>query len=188
MENQTRFDLNAAVENWRNELAAQPNLASDDRRELETHLRDAIAGFQQRGLNDEESFWLARKRVGQPPQLGNEFSKANPVRWHYNATIKNHTVRFSAIVGLLVGVIVFAGGFFLPPNLFLCRAIIAMQSPLIPIVNWMQPASQPWGSNNDIYKLWAVILCYWSLLGLLLGIFVGLGCRLFLGWKGKNAD
>jgi hypothetical protein len=78
MENQTRFDLNAAVESWRNELAAQPNLASDDRRELETHLRDAIAGFQQRGLNDEESFWLGRRRVGQPQQLGEEFVKANP--------------------------------------------------------------------------------------------------------------
>jgi hypothetical protein len=78
MENQTRFDLNAAIENWRQELAAQSNLASDDRRELEMHLRDAIAGFQQRGLNDEESFWLARRRVGQPPQLGEEFVKANP--------------------------------------------------------------------------------------------------------------
>ena len=78
MENQTRYDLNAAVENWRNELAAQPNLASDDRRELETHLRDAIAGFQQRGLNDEESFWLARRRVGQPQQLVEEFVKADP--------------------------------------------------------------------------------------------------------------
>jgi hypothetical protein len=78
MENQTRFDLNAAIENWRNELAAQSDLASDDRRELETHLRDAIAGFQQRGLNDEESFWLARRRVGQPQQLGEEFVKANP--------------------------------------------------------------------------------------------------------------
>ena len=77
MENQTRFDLNAAVENWRNELTAQPNLASDDRRELETHLRDAIAGFQQRGLNDEESFWLARKRVGQPQKLSDEFVKNN---------------------------------------------------------------------------------------------------------------
>ena len=86
MENQTRFDLNAAVENWRNELAAQPNLASDDRRELETHLRDAIAGFQQRGLNDEESFWLARRRVGQPPQLGDEFTKADPVKiWRERA-------------------------------------------------------------------------------------------------------
>ena len=77
MENQTRFDLNAAIESWRQELAGQPNLASDDRRELETHLRDAIAGFQQRGLNDEESFWLARRRVGQPQLLGEEFVKAD---------------------------------------------------------------------------------------------------------------
>ena len=80
MENQTRFNLNAAVESWRNELAAQPNLAPDDRRELETQLRDAIAGFQQRGLNDEESFWLARRRVGQPQQLGDEFVKADPAK------------------------------------------------------------------------------------------------------------
>jgi hypothetical protein len=80
MENKTRFDLNAAVENWRNELAAQPNLATDDRRELETHLRDAIAGFQQRGLNDEESFWLARRRVGQPQQICEEFVKADPAK------------------------------------------------------------------------------------------------------------
>jgi len=80
MENQTRFDLNAAIENWRNELAAQPDLASDDRRELETHLRDAVAGFQQRGLSDEESFWLARRRVGQPQQLGEEFVKADPAK------------------------------------------------------------------------------------------------------------
>jgi hypothetical protein len=94
MENQTRFDLNAAVENWRNELAAQPNLAPDDRRELETHLRDAIAGFQLRGLNDEESFWLARRRVGQPQQLVDEFVKANPntiwrerVFWMANALL-----------------------------------------------------------------------------------------------------
>jgi len=77
MENQTRFDLNAAVENWRNELAAQPNLASDDRRELETHLRDTVAEFQRRGLNDEESYWLASRRIGQPQPLGEEFVKVN---------------------------------------------------------------------------------------------------------------
>src|ERR1035438_1896546 len=86
MTNPTRFDLNAAIENWRQELAAQPNFASDDRRELETHLRNAIAGFQQHGLNDEESFWLARRRVGQPQQLGEEFVKANPVKvWRERA-------------------------------------------------------------------------------------------------------
>ncbi len=79
MENQTRFDLNAVLENWRQELAAQLNLASDDRRELETHLRDTIAELRQRGLNEEESFWLARRRVGQPQQLAEEFAKADPV-------------------------------------------------------------------------------------------------------------
>ncbi|MDB6067246.1 MAG: hypothetical protein JWR26_3454 [Pedosphaera sp.] len=78
MEDQTRHDLNADIENWRRELAAQGNLTAEVRRELETLLRDAIAGFQQRGLNNEESFWLACKRVGQPPQLGQEFAKADP--------------------------------------------------------------------------------------------------------------
>ncbi len=77
METQTRYDLNFAIENWRAELAAQPGLTAEVRRELETHLRDAITGFQQRGLNDEESFWLACKRVGQPPLLGQEFVKAD---------------------------------------------------------------------------------------------------------------
>jgi len=79
MENQTRFDLNATIENWRNELAAQPTLTPDTRRELETHLRDSISELRQRGLKDEESFWLARRRVGQPQQLGEEFAKADPV-------------------------------------------------------------------------------------------------------------
>ena len=80
MENKTRFDLNTAVESWRQELAAQPSLATDDRRELETHLRDALAELKARGLNDEESFWLARRRVGKPQKLAEEFVKADPAK------------------------------------------------------------------------------------------------------------
>jgi hypothetical protein len=80
MEHQTRFDLNAAVENWRNELSAQAALSTDDRRELETHLRDAFAELKARGLSDEESFVLARHRVGQPQKLADEFVKENPAK------------------------------------------------------------------------------------------------------------
>jgi len=80
MENQTCYDLNAAIESWRQELAVQASLTAEVRRELETHLRDVITGFRQRGLNDEESFWLARRRVGQPQQLGEEFVKADPAK------------------------------------------------------------------------------------------------------------
>lgn len=78
METQTRFDLNAAIADWQLELAAQPGLTSEVRRELETHLRDTIAELQERGLNNEESFWLARRRTGKPRQLGEEFAKEDP--------------------------------------------------------------------------------------------------------------
>ena len=80
METQTRFDLNAAVANWQQELAAQGDLTSIVRRELETHLRDTVAELRERGLNNEEAFWLARRRVGQPQQLGEEFAKADPLQ------------------------------------------------------------------------------------------------------------
>ena len=78
METQTRFDLNVAIDNWRQELAAQANLTPEVLRELETHLRDTIRGLQQCALNDQETFWLARRRIGQPQRLGEEFEKADP--------------------------------------------------------------------------------------------------------------
>jgi hypothetical protein len=86
METQTCFDLNAAIANWQQELARQPGLAPVVRRELETHLRDTVAELQGRGLNNEESFWLARRRAGRPQQLAEEFAKADPVRvWRERA-------------------------------------------------------------------------------------------------------
>lgn len=86
METKTRFDLNAAVQTWQQELAAQPDLTPDVRQELETHLRDTVAELQRRGLNDEESFWLARHRAGQPKLIGEEFAKADPAKvWRERA-------------------------------------------------------------------------------------------------------
>jgi hypothetical protein len=78
METRTRFDLNAAVEDWRKQLMAQPGLTPDNRRELEGHLHDSIAALRQGGLADEESFWLARRRVGHPQFLAQEFAKEDP--------------------------------------------------------------------------------------------------------------
>jgi hypothetical protein len=80
METQTGFNLKAAVEAWRSELATQPNLTTDDRLELEAHLRDGIADLQKRGLTEAEAFWLARRRIGQPAQLAEEFVKGDPIR------------------------------------------------------------------------------------------------------------
>lgn len=80
MEHQTGFDLTAAVENWRHELNAQPGLTPDERRELESHLQDSITELHQRGLSDQESFWLARRRLGSPQSLATEFATADPAK------------------------------------------------------------------------------------------------------------
>lgn len=80
METRTRFDLNAGIQGWREELAAQPDLTAEERRELEAHLCDAVAELRQRGLNEQESFWLACRRVGHPQRLAEEFAKADPAR------------------------------------------------------------------------------------------------------------
>jgi hypothetical protein len=94
MATQTCFDLTAAIESWRNELAAQSQLTSDNRRELERHFADSIAELRGRGLNEEESFWLAEKRMGQPQQLAEEFVKADPAKiWRERA--------FWMVLGLL---------------------------------------------------------------------------------------
>jgi hypothetical protein len=82
MQDQSRFELKAAIENWRQELAAQRSLSPDARRELEAHLQDAFADLRGRGLNEEESFMLARKRIGELPLLNREFKIAMKTMRH----------------------------------------------------------------------------------------------------------
>lgn len=166
MENQTRFDLNAAVENWRNELAAQPNLASDDRRELETHLRDAIAGFQRRSLNDEESFQLACKKIGQLPQIGKEFKK-NKI-----FTINKRAIGFGAGYGLATGFVIFLIGLWLAncPGSVLIQPFMLLNSPALGLISRLHDASYNWFSNAGLSQLLAAFLIYWTMLGVLIGI------------------
>lgn len=143
MEDQTRFDLNTAIENWRRELAAQPDLAPDDRRELETHLRDSIAEFQNRGLNDKESFWLARRRIGQPQQLGEEFVKANPAQvWRERAFWMVLALFFSIVLIDVISVMAFdlqvvrtpSDSGLLQMMQEIAREVVALSPILIPLV------------------------------------------------------
>jgi len=80
MENQSRFDLNDALLRWRRDLAAQPAIAVEDIRELETHLRETFSAFQRRGLSDPEAFAKALAKLGPAAQLGAEFAKAHQLR------------------------------------------------------------------------------------------------------------
>jgi hypothetical protein len=80
MENQCRFNLNVAVEYWRNGLAANPQSTPNNLRELEKHLIDSVAELRGCGLDDEESFWLAKRRIMPPEKIGKELQKENPGR------------------------------------------------------------------------------------------------------------
>jgi hypothetical protein len=80
MENESGFDLNDALLQWRRELASQPCIATEDVRELETHLRETFTAFQRGGLSDPEAFAKAREKLGPPAQIGAEFAKAHQLR------------------------------------------------------------------------------------------------------------
>jgi hypothetical protein len=77
MENTTSFDLNLAIQNWRENLAQSPAFRSENLDELESHLRDSIATLQTRELSAEESFAVAAKRIGKGGALESEFGKMN---------------------------------------------------------------------------------------------------------------
>ena len=136
MATQSRFDLNTALETWRNELTAQPQLTPNDRRELERHLTDSIAELRGRGLVDEESFWLARRRIGRPQQLAEEFKKVNPgsvwperAFWMAVALVGSYAFKtWSDLLAIRIPVWFF-GGLIAPPVVLLVAAMIIRRDP-----------------------------------------------------------
>jgi hypothetical protein len=79
MGTENSFDLNKASHQWREELA-QHGIAPAEAKELESHLLESMDDLRQRGLNDEEAFWVARHRLGTAPELADHFANADPGR------------------------------------------------------------------------------------------------------------
>jgi hypothetical protein len=72
------FDLNEAIRQWRQALAAQPGFRNGDLEELEDHLRESVTELESSGLSREEAFLIASRRLGKPEDLGSEFAIADP--------------------------------------------------------------------------------------------------------------
>lgn len=49
--------------------------------ELETHLRDSVSALQSKGLNSEEAFLIASRRIGDHEPLAAELTKVHPGEW-----------------------------------------------------------------------------------------------------------
>lgn len=77
METTTSFDLNRAIQHWRENLGQSPAFRSENLNELESHLRDSVATFETRGLSAEEAFLVATRRMGASSALEPEFGKVN---------------------------------------------------------------------------------------------------------------
>jgi hypothetical protein len=77
METPTSFDLNRAIQSWRENLGQSPAFRGEDLDELESHLCDSIATLQIRGLSAEEAFMVAANRIGKGGTLESEFGKVN---------------------------------------------------------------------------------------------------------------
>jgi hypothetical protein len=77
METQSSFDLNLAIQRWRENLARSAALRAENLNELESHLRDSIETLRKRELSDEEIFFIATRRIGNAQKLEHEFGKVN---------------------------------------------------------------------------------------------------------------
>ena len=77
METKTAFDLNTAIQRWREHLGQSPCFRRENLDELEVHLRDAIAALRGTALSEEEAFLVATRRLGGASALEPEFAKVN---------------------------------------------------------------------------------------------------------------
>jgi hypothetical protein len=77
METTTPFDLNSAIQLWRENLGQSPAFQRENLDELEMHLRDSISTLRAQGLSAEEAFVIATGRIGKSNLLNAEFGKIN---------------------------------------------------------------------------------------------------------------
>ncbi len=74
----TGFDLQHSIDNYVQLIKGQGSTTSSDEAELTAHLYDACEDLMRHGLNEEEAFIVARRRLGEMELLTEEYGKVNP--------------------------------------------------------------------------------------------------------------
>lgn len=73
-------ELEAQIDRWRNYVQRQQAISAADVDELEDHLREQIAERQATGLDDDEAFLVAIKRLGNLDSVSREFAREHSDR------------------------------------------------------------------------------------------------------------
>jgi hypothetical protein len=77
MESNSDYTLQKRIDLWINDLKSIPSLTDSDSEELRTHLIDTIEYLKKTGLDDEESFIIASKRIGNISDLAPNYHEVN---------------------------------------------------------------------------------------------------------------
>lgn len=71
------FHLETAIDDWKAACRRGDAVNEACLAELESHLRDSVAGLLDRGLSEEEAYLVATRRLGAPGELHREFGKVH---------------------------------------------------------------------------------------------------------------
>ena len=82
METSGQFQLELAVDSYFQQLQLKGNYTPDDITELKSHLLDEVDALQQKQLDKEEAFMVAKKRLGKEEVLNREYTKVNGLRFY----------------------------------------------------------------------------------------------------------
>jgi hypothetical protein len=96
VEKNMEFDLQQQIDIWTRKIKSEPSITESDSEELRSHLLDMIDQLKETGLDDEEAFWVASRRMGTSTDWGGAYKEAN------NPIIQ---IRRSALI--LAGVLVY---------------------------------------------------------------------------------
>jgi len=108
-------DLESQIAEWRTYVAARPAVNGHDVDELEAHLRDQIADLDAVGLDTDEAFLVAVKRMGDLDALSREFAREHSARLWKQLVLDNEDQPTRAVPGLV------------PASAFALAAAIAIQ-------------------------------------------------------------
>jgi hypothetical protein len=72
--------LDPEIARWSTHLRSNPALTEADIEEMEAHLRDRVADLMSRGLDEDEAFLIAVKRMGSVDAIAREFAREHAER------------------------------------------------------------------------------------------------------------
>lgn len=101
-------DVEAQIARWRDYLDRRSSVTSDGADELEDHLRGHIDALTAAGLDADEAFLVAIKRVGAQDAIAREFARDNSTRLWKQLVLTGDTPRSSAPRRLPVRMLAFA--------------------------------------------------------------------------------